>query len=71
MEEENVELKVEQKKSGYGCCRKEKNKVIRPQSRASALSEKSGRQTDEQTKTFKKIFELAKKKLKNNFVTNQ
>ena len=34
------------------------NKVIRPKSRASALSEKSGKQTDEQTKTFKKIFEL-------------
>ena len=46
------------------------NKVIRPKSRASALSKKSGRQTDEQTKTFKKTFELAKKNLKNNFVTN-
>ena len=46
------------------------NKVIRPKSRASALSEKSGRQTDEQTKTFKKTFELATKSLKNNFVTN-
>ena len=29
-----------------------KNKVIRPKSRASALSKKSGRQTDEQYKTF-------------------
>ena len=36
-----------------------KNKVIRPKSRASALSEKSGRKTDEQTKTFKKTFALA------------
>ena len=35
------------------------NKVTRPKSRASALSEKSGRQTDEQTKTLKKTFELA------------
>ena len=41
-----------------------KNKVIRPKSRASALSKKSGRQTDEQTKTFKKTFELATKSLK-------
>ena len=48
-----------------------KNKVIRPKSRASALSEKSGKQTDEQTKTFKKTFELATKSLKNIFVTNQ
>ena len=47
------------------------NKVIRPKSRASAFSEKSGRQTDEQTKTFKKTFELATKSLKNNFVTYQ
>ena len=57
------------------------NKVIRPKSRASALSEKSGRQTEEQTKTFKKTFELvttfkktfelATKSLKNIFVTNQ
>ena len=47
------------------------NKVIRPKSRVSALSEKSGRQIDEQTKTSKKTFELAKKNLKNNFVTNQ
>ena len=31
-----------------------KNKVIRPKSRALALSEKSGRQTDEPTKTSKK-----------------
>ena len=48
-----------------------KNKVIRPKSRASALSEKSGRQTDEQTKTFKKTLELATKSLKNNCMTNQ
>ena len=47
------------------------NKVIRPKSRASAFSEKSGKQTDEQTKTFKKNFELATKSLKNIFVTNQ
>ena len=52
-------------------CQTKYNKVIRPKSRASALSEKSGRQTDEQTKTFKKTFELATKSLKNNFVTNQ
>ena len=39
------------------------NKVIRPKSRASALSKKSGRQTDEQTKTFKKTFKLATKSL--------
>ena len=48
-----------------------RNKVIRPKTRASALSEKSGRQTDELTKNFKKTFELATKCLKNNFVTNQ
>ena len=48
-----------------------KNKVIRPKSRASALSEKSGRQTDEQTITAKKTFKLATESLKNNFVTNQ
>ena len=48
-----------------------KNKVIRPKSRASALAEKSGKQTDEQTKTFKKTFALATKSLKNIFVTNQ
>ena len=47
------------------------NKVIRPKSRASALSEKSGRQTDEQTITAKKTFKLATESLKNNFVTNQ
>ena len=47
-----------------------KNKVIRPKSHASALAEKSGKQTDEQTKTFK-IFELATKSLQNIFVTNQ
>ena len=35
------------------------NKVIRPKSRASALSEKSGRQIDEQTTTDYKTFELA------------
>ena len=35
------------------------------------LSEKSGRQTDELNETFKKTFELAKKRLKNIFVTNQ
>ena len=46
------------------------NKVIRPKSRASAHSEKSGRQTDEQTKPFKTTFKLATKSLKNNFVTN-
>ena len=39
------------------------NKVIRPKSRASALSKKSGRQADEQTKTFKKTFKLATKSL--------
>ena len=49
----------------------EENKVIRPKSRASALSEKSGRQTDEQTKKFEKTFKLATKSLKNNSVTNQ
>ena len=49
----------------------DKNKVIRPKSRALALAEKSGRQTDEQTKTFKKTFELATKSLKNIFVTNK
>ena len=48
---------------------KKKNKVIRPKSRASALSEKSGKQTDEQTITFKKTFELATKCLKDIFVT--
>ena len=41
-----------------------KNKVIRPKSRASALS---GRQTW----SFKKTFELATKSLRNNFETNQ
>ena len=51
--------------------KEKKNKVIKPKSRASALSKKSVRQTDEQTKTFKKAFELATKSLKNNFVTNQ
>ena len=45
------------------------NKVIRPKSCASALSVKSGRKTNEQTKTFKKTFELAKTSFKNNFVT--
>ena len=40
-----------------------KNKVIRPKSRASALSEKLGWQTDEQTKTSKKTFEVATKSL--------
>ena len=44
---------------------------IRTKSRASALSEKSGRQTDEQTKKFEKTFKLATKSLKNNFVTNR
>ena len=53
---------VAMRKSIDGLCSKsKKNKVIRPNSRASALSEKSGRQTDEQTKTFKKTFELATK----------
>ena len=37
--------------------------VLRPKSRASALSEKSGRLTDEQTKTSKKTFELKTKTL--------
>ena len=45
--------------------------VIRPKSRASALSEKSGRQRDEQTITFRKTFKLATESLKNNSVTNQ
>ena len=35
------------------------NKVIRPKSRASALSKKSGRQTDKQFFFFKKTFEMA------------
>ena len=35
------------------------NKVIRPKSRASVLSEKSGRQKEKQTKTLKKTFERA------------
>ena len=39
------------------------NKVIRPKSRASALSKKSGRQTDKQTKTFKNTFKRATKSL--------
>ena len=39
------------------------NKVIRPKSRATALSEKSGRQTDKQTKTSKETFEVASKSL--------
>ena len=50
---------------------KKVNKVIRPKSRASALSENSGRQTDEQTKPFEKTFKLVTKNLKNNSVTNQ
>ena len=37
------------------------NKVIRPKLHALALSKKSGTQTDEQTKTLKKLFELATK----------
>ena len=37
---------------GQGQCKKKVNKVITPKSRASALLEKSGKQTDEQTKIF-------------------
>ena len=48
-----------------------KNKVIRPKSRVSALSEESGKPTDEQTETSIRTFELATKGLKNIFVTNQ
>ena len=53
-----MKMKMKEKKK-----KKKENKVIRPKSRASALSEKLGRQTDEQTKTSKKIFEVATKSL--------
>ena len=57
------------KRAHFG--QKRRNKVIRPKSRASAISENSGKQTDEQTKTFKKTFELAIKSLRYIFVKNQ
>ena len=44
-------------------CKGEKNKVIRPKSRASALLKKLGRQTNEETKISKTTY-LATKSLK-------